>query len=150
MINDPGERAVTELIDALFSAWNVHDANAFARPFALDADFTNVFGMHAKGRDAIARFHAPIFETMFKDSRLTRSGMSVRFLRPDVASIDVGWEMTGARDPLGKEWQRRRGLISLIVTLEEDGWRIAVMHNMDLPTEELAAAQERLQRGAEP
>jgi uncharacterized protein (TIGR02246 family) len=66
----------------------------FAQPFATDADFANVFGMHAKGRGAVERFHEPIFRTMFKDSRLTQTDVRVRFLRDDVAALDIGWEMT--------------------------------------------------------
>ena len=146
MTSSPAERAISELVDSLFSAWNRHDARAFAQPFAADADFTNVFGMHATGRDAIAQFHAPIFETMFKDSHLAKTSERIRLLRGDVAAIDVGWEVTGARDPLGQEWPRRRGLINLVATSDGQDWSFAVMHNMDLPPDELAEAQDRLQR----
>lgn len=139
--------AVENVVDALVAAWNVHDPGRFAAAFHQDADFTNVFGMRAKGRDAIERFHAPIFETMFRDSQLATTDIQVRLLRPDVAAVDVRWEMTGARDPQGKEWPLRRGLINLVVTCENGDWAIAVMHNMDLPPEELAEAQEELQRG---
>src|SRR5581483_4036467 len=145
-MSENSERAVRNLIEGLVEAWNRHDAAAFADAFALDADFTNVFGMRAKGRAAIIDFHAPIFETMFKQSRLSATAVEVRFLRPDVAAIDVHWEMSGARDPRGNEWSLRRGLINLVATNERSSWLIAVMHNMDLPSEEMAKAQEELQR----
>lgn len=96
--NEQAESAVESLIDCLVAAWNVHDAGRFAAVFHEDADFTNVFGMHAQGREAIERFHAPIFETMFRDSHLSAPETRVRFIRPDVAAVDVHWEMTGARD----------------------------------------------------
>jgi uncharacterized protein (TIGR02246 family) len=149
MATDPhSESAVKHLVDSLVSAWNRHDAQAFARPFASDADFTNVFGMHATGREAIRQFHAPIFDTMFRESRLSATDTRVRFLRPDVAAIDVGWEMTGARDPDGRDWPLRKGLMSLIATGHGEEWSIAVMHNMDLPPEEMAQAQARVQAAA--
>jgi hypothetical protein len=79
----------------------------------------------------------------FKDSVLTRTGLDLRFLRDDVAAIDVRWEMTGARDPLGNEWPVRSGLINLVAT--RDGtWSIAILHNMDLPDEEMREAQARI------
>lgn len=93
---------VDKLVDALFSAWNCHDAKAFAAPFAEDADFTNVFGMRAHGRSEIEGFHAPVFGTMFAGSNLTSAGTNIRFVRPDIAAVDVRWEMTGALDPLGR------------------------------------------------
>jgi hypothetical protein len=54
--------------------------------------------------------------------------------------------MIGARDPSGNEWPRRRGLTNLIVTYDGSRWSIAVMRNMDLPSEELTKAQEKLQQ----
>ena len=88
-------------------AWNRHDAAAFAMAFAEDADFTNVRGMSAHGRAEIAKFHAPIFATMFKDSFLKIDNIKVRFIKPDVAAVDGWWEMTGATDQDGKEIPRR-------------------------------------------
>lgn len=143
------EAAAIEIVDALVSAWNAHDAGAFAAVFAADADFTNVFGMRAHGRAAIEAFHQPIFATMFKDSRLTAGPPRVRRVRSDVAAVDLPWEMTGARDPTGGEWQRRRGLINMLIVRGPDGWAIAVLHNTEFPAPELAAAQEKLQQGDE-
>jgi uncharacterized protein (TIGR02246 family) len=143
--NEQAEAAVESLIDSLVAAWNVHDPGRFAAVFHEDADFTNVFGMHTQGRAAIERFHTPIFETMFRDSRLSAAGTRVRLIRPDVAAVDVRWQMTGARDPHGNPWPQRQGLISLVCTRENGEWAIAVMHNMDLPAEELAQAQADLQ-----
>lgn len=137
---------VDKLVGALFAAWNWHDAGAFAAPFAEDADFTNVFGMRAHGRAAIEAFHAPIFETMFSRSNLAHAGTEIRFIRPDIAAIDVKWEMTGAVDPLGREWPLRRGLMNLLATCDEARWSLLVMHNMDLPDEQMASAQSDLQK----
>ncbi|MGE5147485.1 MAG: SgcJ/EcaC family oxidoreductase [Candidatus Eiseniibacteriota bacterium] len=140
-----GEQGVASMVDALVKAWNVHDPRAFAACFAADADFTNVFGMAAKGRDAVEQFHAPIFETMFRDSRLSATDTRTRFLNDEIAAVDVRWEMTGARDPMGKEWPKRHGLMSLIAMQDGRRWSIAVMHNMDI-ADDMAAAQEKLQK----
>jgi uncharacterized protein (TIGR02246 family) len=141
-----GQQGVASMVGALVDAWNAHDPRAFAACFATDADFTNVFGMTARGRDAVERFHAPIFETMFRDSRLTATDTRMRFFNDEIAAVDVRWEMTGARDPTGKEWPKRRGLMSLIATPDGRRWSIAVMHNMDLASDDMAAAQEKLQK----
>jgi uncharacterized protein (TIGR02246 family) len=144
------EQAADKIVVAMVRAWNSHDAHAFAAIFARDADFTNVFGMVAQGREAIEGFHAPIFETMFKESRLTATQTQVRPIRPDVAAADVHWEMSGARGPSGDRWPSRCGLMNLVVTREEGIWSIAVMHNMELPANGMADAQAQLQKGRQP
>lgn len=141
------EEAPGGVAQALIEAWNRHDARAFAAVFAQDADFTNVFGMEAAGRGAIERFHAPIFDTMFKDSHLSADGMRTRLVRDDVATLDLRWSMTGARDPMGREWPRRQGLISIVATRDDGRWQIAAMHNMELAGEDMAQAQGKLQQG---
>lgn len=141
--------AIEARVAALAQSWNVHDARAFAAAFAEDADFTNVFGMPAKGRKAIEEFHAPIFATMFRESRLSLTETRIRFLRSDVAAVDTRWEMTGAHDPHGKPWPMRRGLLSFVATRGEQGWTLDVAHNMELPaTDELANAQRAVQQSA--
>ena len=58
----------------------------------------------------------------------------IRFLRPDVANVDVTWTQTGAVLN-GKDMGPRRGLLMWVVTKERGVWAISVMHNMDLPLE---------------
>jgi uncharacterized protein (TIGR02246 family) len=138
------KRAIEDIAAKLAEAWNRHDARALAAIFAEDADFTNVFGMVAKGRAAIEALHAPLFKTIFKDSRLSVTETGVRLIRPDVASVDVKWTMTGARDPHGNPWPEREGLLNWIATRHGDGWLIDVSHNMDLPAPDLRKAQAAL------
>jgi len=144
-MNSDAGNAIRRIADSLADAWNRHDAAAFAGNFAEDADFTNVFGMHARGRSAIEGFHRPVFETIFKQSRLTIDETRARFIRPDIAAADLHWTMEGARNPLGAEWPRRRELINMLVTREAGLWSITVMHNMDLPDPEMADAQKNLE-----
>jgi uncharacterized protein (TIGR02246 family) len=139
-------KAIEDLVRALEAAWNRHDAHAFAQAFAEDADFTNVFGMVQKGRAGIEAGHAPIFKTMFKDSRLTVTETRVRLVRADVAAVDVKWTMTGARDPHGNPWSERAGLLNWIVTRHGERWLIDVSHNMDLPSPDLAKAQAEVSK----
>lgn len=142
------QKAAREIVSALVDAWNAHDAKAFAAVFSPEAEFTNVFGMKADGRDAVERFHAPIFATMFRHSRLQSNAVASRQLRPDVATVDVRWSMSGARDPLGNEWPDRHGLISLVVAEREGEWLIETMHNMELADGAAAEAQRSLQENA--
>lgn len=127
------KRSIAETITAFENAWNVHDADAFADQFAKDADFTNVVGISARGRNDIKSLHAPMFAARFKNSKLTVSDVKIRILRPDVAAADVLWSMTGASDAAGNPRPERKGLINAILMPENGKWRLKVMHNMELP-----------------
>jgi uncharacterized protein (TIGR02246 family) len=135
------ENAVRAVVASFDQAVNAKDAIAFARVFHADADFTNVVGISAHGRKAIEEFHRPLFEgdgttgiSSFKNAVLTIVNTQVRFIRPDVASVDIRWTQTGAVLN-GKPAGLRKGLLSLLVTKAKGEWGIAVMHNMNLPAD---------------
>ncbi len=133
------EKPVRALITPLDEAFAKLDARAFSMVFHEDPDFTNVWGMTAHGRKAIEEFHRPLLEgdvtgpiPSFKHAQLKVLDTRIRFLRPDVAVVDATWSQTGAVQN-GQDMGFRKGLLMLIATKEEDGWGIAVMHNIDLP-----------------
>ena len=134
------EKPVRALVAAMGDAFANLDAHAFSMVFHKDADFTNVWGKSAHGRKAIEEFHRPLLEgdgagpiPSFKHAGLKVLDTKIRFLRPDVACVDATWTQTGAVQN-GKDMGARKGLLMLVATKEGDGWGIAVMHNMDLPT----------------
>jgi uncharacterized protein (TIGR02246 family) len=127
------ELAIRGVMDSFMDAWNHHDAKSWAAVFTDDADFTNVVGVSASGRSDIEQFHANVFTTIFKESHLKYSGIKIRFIRPDVAAVDVHWEMTGSTSPAGDPVPLRQGLLNFTMTKSHDKWQIVVMHNMNLP-----------------
>ena len=120
------------LTDRFLAGWNAHDAHVLASAFAPDADFTNVRGVSASGRENIEQFHAQAFQKMFMQSHQTAEVKKIRFLKPDVAVVDVRWEMTGALTPDGISRPIRTGLLDLVFTSTSGSWLITVMHNVDL------------------
>lgn len=125
--------AIEQTVERFLDAWNKHDAHAFAMTFTKDADFTNVAGMHARGRANVEKFHAPVFATIFKDSHQTAQIRSIRFLTQDLAVVDVDWQMTGATFHDGSAQPSRKGLLNWVMAKQADGsWLIEVMHNTEL------------------
>lgn len=131
--------AVEALVTRLVAASNANDVKAFADVFAVDADFTNVVGQHVRGRAKIEEFHAPYYSgprqpgrPSFVNAKLTVLQNKIRFLREDVAAVDIKWQQTGAISPDGQPWGTRTGLMNWIVTKEKGRWTIAVMHNTEL------------------
>jgi len=126
------EESIREVVEKCMDAWNKHDVKAFASLFANDADFTNWMGQGATGRDAIEKYHEPLFATRFKTTHQATENIKVRLIKLDVASVDIWWNMTGALDDTGQPRPPRRGILSWIMTKEEGKWMIKVMHNLDL------------------
>jgi len=126
------ERAIRAVMDRFLDAWNHHDAKAFATVFAEDADFTNWRGTGASGRTKIEAFHAPVFATIFSKSHLEYTDIKTRFVRPDVATVDVHWKMSGAIDAQGNPRPEREGLLSFVMANSAGQWEIVVMHNLDI------------------
>jgi uncharacterized protein (TIGR02246 family) len=126
------EQSIVALINRFVDGWNRHDAKAFAAVFAEDADFTNWRGEGASGRLKIEGFHAAMFATIFKNSHQSYKDIKTRFIRPDVAAVDVHWEMTGATDPQGNPRPDRQGLLNFVMAKKAGEWQIVVMHNLDL------------------
>src|SRR5690348_13572087 len=83
----------------LESAWNSGDGAGFSAAFADDADFVNVMGMHARGREAIAHGHAEIFRTIYAGSTVRYRLETARLLRPDVGLAHVDATLTVPAGP---------------------------------------------------
>ena len=130
--HEADEQAIHGVMDGFMDAWNHHDAKAWTALFSEDADFTNVRGVSASGRADIEQFHARVFATLFKNSHQKYTDIKIRFIRPDLAAVDVHWEMTGAVDLAGNPVALRQGLLNFVMEKSQGKWQILVMHNMDL------------------
>jgi uncharacterized protein (TIGR02246 family) len=89
------EAAIRQLVAAQAEAWNRHDAAAWSKDFAPDADFINIVGTVFQGRAEIEKRHAGIFASIFKESRTQVTVRQLVFLGPEVAVVDTDHEVTG-------------------------------------------------------
>ena len=91
------EAAIRKLVAEQTEAWNRHDATAWSKDFAPDADFINIFGGVFQGRAEIEKRHADIFLTLFKDSHTEVTVRRLVFLgkAKDVAVVDTDHVVTG-------------------------------------------------------
>jgi uncharacterized protein (TIGR02246 family) len=123
----PSDRAAIEgLVSQLEAAWKAMDGDAFAAPFADDADFVNIRGEHFRGRPAIAAGHAAIFRTIYAGSTTQLTVEAARLLRPEVAVVNVRSLLDAPQGPLAG---RHGARFSLVLTREPGGWQIAAFHN---------------------
>ena len=129
-----GEDAVRAIVGELERAWNAADGTAFARPFADDADFVNIRGEHFRTREAIAKGHQGIFDTIYKGSRVRYETSALRSLSPGVLVAHIKSTLNARTGPLAGE---HTALFTMIVVNEERdededesrNWQIASFHN---------------------
>jgi uncharacterized protein (TIGR02246 family) len=121
-----GERIASDIVGELEKAWNAADGEGFGRPFAEDADFVNIRGEHFRTRDAIAKGHQGIFNTIYKGSLVHLQVTSVRAIAPGVLLAHVKSTLTAPTGPLAGE---HRTLFSAVLVQDQPNWRIAAFHN---------------------
>ncbi|MGA9851312.1 MAG: SgcJ/EcaC family oxidoreductase [Gammaproteobacteria bacterium] len=132
---------IENVVRAFCDAWNHHDMDAFAALFAEDAEFVNVVGLWWKGRGEIKRAHVATHITMFKNSRLAITGVTVRFVKLDVAVARATWELTGHLGSSGEALPKRRGVLMNLVVRADSEWKILDAQNTDIMEGMLAPPQ---------
>lgn len=124
--------AIDTLVASLESAWNAADGEAFAAPFADDADFVNIRAEHFRGRQAIAAGHAAILHTIYAGSTNRYTVESARLVAPDIALAHVHAVLDVPSGPLTG---RMHALFSMLLLRAASGWEIASFHNTMQPPE---------------
>lgn len=127
------EAALRALVARQVEAWNRHDAVAWSKDFAPDADFVNIAGMVLAGRPEIEKGHAFVFGSVFKDSRTTVTVRKLSFPRPEVALLETEHEVTkfGPLPPgvQPSEPGVLRTRMKYVLTREQAGWQIVAGQN---------------------
>ena len=123
---------VINTVRAFAECWNRHDMEDFAELFAADAEFVNVVGLWWKGRDEIKKAHEFTHATMFKDSKLTISDVSVRFPAETIAIARCRWVLEGHVSPEGKTLPARTGILVHVLSRKSETWSIIDSQNTDI------------------
>lgn len=126
---DKDRAAIAKAVENYMDSWNSHDVHAVGMSYAEDCDFVNNFGDVTHGRAGMEATFAPFMTGVYSQTNQTGKVRSIRFLKSDVAAVDVDWEMTGAKNQDGTLRPTRKGIHSLVMTKESDGnWLITIMH----------------------
>lgn len=135
--------AILTVVKKFDTAFNQKDPKAFAAVFAEDADFVNWFGQPARGRQKIEEFHIPVLKQIHRTSVQKVTQSNIRFIKPDIAAVDVLWEVTGMTSPDGKPLPNRKGLMVWTMSKENGQWWIKVFHNINIDPPMKGSPMER-------
>ena len=131
--SDADGNLIRELQARQESAWNAHDAHAYAQLFTLDADTVNVLGWWWKSRAELEQKLGVGFTSVFSHSHLHIDNVTVRFLTPEVAIAHVQWSMNGADSPDGSGNNvPKKGIQTQTLYKAESGWQIAAFQNANV------------------
>ena len=122
---DADTAAIKQTVAAFADTWNSHDAHGVAMRYVEDGDFSSIKGEDSHGRKELEDHYKTIFGTFLKNARTTDTVRSVRFLAPDIASVDIDWLVNDPNAPGGV---LRKGLLTWIVTKRNGQWMITIYH----------------------
>jgi uncharacterized protein (TIGR02246 family) len=89
------EHAVRAVLVRFYEGWNTHDADKMVSTYAEDIDHINVFGEWQKGRATLRRELARLHAGALHNSQKNFTIEKIRFLKPDVAVVQVSAQGTG-------------------------------------------------------
>jgi len=120
-----------DLPGAFQAAWNAHDMDALGALFDEDATFVNRFGHYVRGVDEIVTLHAPIHETIYRDSTLINELVDVVRIADGAVVVHFWSRLTaGTAHPAGPH--EVDTLILAVLTGQGDAWRIRALENVTL------------------
>lgn len=119
----------TEAIEAAIQQWNAgwkaKDAKLAAAAYSDDADWTNAFGFHKRGRAAIEAFLAEVFQLPFVMAASSDvAEQEIRLVSDDVALVRTRVERTGQLTPDGKPLGTRHTHHLRVFARRADKWLI--------------------------
>jgi uncharacterized protein (TIGR02246 family) len=118
---------VSEEIKALWQrmaeGWANADGERFASVFADDVEFVNVRGEEQHGRQTVAAGHQKLFETRYRDTKLTAEVHTIRFIGDDAAVVHVASTVHSGEH--GTETHAQA-----VVERRAGQWLITAFHNM--------------------
>jgi len=115
-------------------SWNSHDMNALATLFANDVDFVTKSGTWFKGKEATMNHHKQNHATIFKNSTWTKDNVEIKYVKPDLAIIHIGWGMSGDSHHDGTPSSPRHGLSTWVLKKRDAQWLLLAVHNANIET----------------
>jgi len=123
---------VIKTIEAFRIALGKGDARSFADLFTQDADFTNVIDSSVHGRENIYMHHINVFKNRPATRKNNVNSYRIRFLNPDIASVEIRWDNIHSMGPDGITLPNRDGVWISVMTKENGQWYFKVVRNVFL------------------
>jgi uncharacterized protein (TIGR02246 family) len=126
--HEEDEMTIRNMVGQAVSRLNKGDVTVFEDFWDENADYVGVDGKLTKNRTQIQA----LFREMAKRSagQQTITIDQIRFITPELATVDGSWTVTGARDANGKELSPIRGRGFELAQKKGNAWRFVATREM--------------------
>ena len=121
------ERTIRSMVDQAIIRLNRGDVSAVADLWAEDADYVGVDGKLTKGRSQILSLFRRMKTGAGQQSATIEQ---IRFVTPELATVDGSWIVTGARDAAGKELPAIKGRGFELLQKKNGSWKFIATREM--------------------
>ena len=121
------ETVIRTMVDQAVKRLNNSDLTAIEEFWDEGADYVGVDGKLIKGRTQI---QALFREAAGKTGQQTAAIEQIRFITPEIATVDGTWTVTGARDATGQELPPIKGRGFEVVQKKSGRWRFILTREM--------------------
>lgn len=96
-IQEPNE--ISELLNKFQETWNKKNAKEMTTLFSKNAEFTDIMGQIALGRERIEQMHAFVFTRFMKEAIMAHEILYMRNINDNQVLITCTWKTTGHVNP---------------------------------------------------
>lgn len=125
------EAAIKQVVAGFSNGWNSHDAHSMCMSLADDVEWVNWRGEAVHTRKEVEDLHAELFAGLYKNTHRTDTVKSIRYLTPELVSVENYWSMTGAKKRDGSDWPYREGYVHSLMAKRNGRWVIIISHTAD-------------------
>ena len=112
--------------------WNNHNIDSLGGMLREDVDFVNLAGIWLKGKAATVKLLRQAHQTTFKSSIWETDSVEIRYVKPDLAILHIGWGVSGDVDPDGTSRKPRHGIFTWLVIKENGQWQLLTIDNVNI------------------
>jgi uncharacterized protein (TIGR02246 family) len=124
------EASIRKLLTAAETTWADGDVAAYSKLWAENADFVGPTGERFNGHAALVEHFTKLLTGAGKGSRLSFDVDTIRFLKPDVALLDLHLGVSGRHSEDGSHLPALKLPIMLLVTQKAGHWYIDSFREM--------------------
>jgi uncharacterized protein (TIGR02246 family) len=114
--------------------WNTHNTDSLQTLFAPNIDFVTKSGTWFQGKAPTTNHHKKNHETIFKTSTWFTDSVAIKYVKPDVAIIHIGWGLSGDSHHDGSPSDPRHGISTWVLVRENKQWLLLAVQNGNIET----------------
>jgi uncharacterized protein (TIGR02246 family) len=126
--NEEDERTIRGMVDQAVARLDKGDVSALDDFWDENADYVGVDGTLIKGRAQMQAFFRKMAES--STGHQTASVEQIRFITPELATVDGSWTVTGARSADGKELAPIKGRGFEVLQKKNGKWKFIATREM--------------------